>query len=114
MLSTREVFGYKKVRIGNKGDGGYILLNDLKNIKIGYSFGISREIGKLIKGESSGTPGYMAPEVMCGKPHSIDSDYYCLGMMAYEFMKGVRPFLCRSNAELKKKAMESDIVINKL
>ena len=44
LLSTREVFGYKKVRIGNKGDGGYILLNDLKNTKIGYSFGISREI----------------------------------------------------------------------
>ena len=84
---------------------GYVKITD---------FGISREIGKLIKGESSGTPGYMAPEVMCGKPHSIDSDYYCLGMMAYEFMKGVRPFLCRSNAELKKKAMESDIVINKL
>jgi hypothetical protein len=37
LLSTREVFGYKKVRIGNKGDGGYILLNDLKNIKIGYT-----------------------------------------------------------------------------
>ena len=44
LLSTKEVLGYKKVRIGNKGDGGYILLNDLKNIKIGYSFGISREI----------------------------------------------------------------------
>ena len=71
-------------------------------------------IGKLIKGESSGTPGYMAPEVMCGKSHSIDSDYYCLGIMAYEFMKGVRPFMCKSNAELKKKVMESDVVINKL
>ena len=56
----------------------------------------------------------MAPEVMCGKSHSIDSDYYCLGMMAYEFMKGVRPFICKSNAELKKKVMENDIVINKL
>ena len=84
---------------------GYVKITD---------FGISREIGKLIKGESSGTPGYMAPEVMCGKSHSIDSDYYCLGIMAYEFMKGVRPFMCKSNAELKKKVMESDVVINKL
>jgi serine/threonine protein kinase len=84
---------------------GYVKITD---------FGISREIGKIIKGESSGTPGYMAPEVMCGKSHSIDSDYYCLGMMAYEFMKGVRPFICKSNAELKKKVMENDIVINKL
>ena len=35
-LSTKEVLGYKKIRIGQKSDGGYILLNDLKNIKIGY------------------------------------------------------------------------------
>ena len=84
---------------------GYVKITD---------FGISREMDKLIKGESSGTPGYMAPEVMCGKSHSIDSDYYCLGIMAYEFMKGIRPFMCKSNAELKKKVMESDVVINKL
>jgi hypothetical protein len=44
MLSIKEVLGYNKIRIGNNNDGGYILLNDLKNIKIGYSFGISREI----------------------------------------------------------------------
>ena len=86
--------------------------------KMGYvkitDFGISREIDKLIPGESSGTPGYMAPEIMCGKKHSIDCDYYCLGIMAYEFMKGVRPYICRSNAELKKRIMETQIVINKL
>ena len=52
----------------------------------------------------------MAPEVMCGKPHNIDSDYYCLGMMAYEFMKGVRPFICKSNLELKKKVMENGMI----
>ena len=44
LLSIKEVLGYKKIRIGNKFDGGYILLNDFKNIKIGYSFGISRKI----------------------------------------------------------------------
>ena len=44
LLYIKEVKGYKKIRIGNKRDGGYILLNDFKNIKIGYSFGISREI----------------------------------------------------------------------
>ena len=84
---------------------GYVKITD---------FGISRHMDKLINGESSGTPGYMAPEVMCGKSHSIDSDYYCMGIMAYEFMKGIRPFLCRTNAELKKKILETQIVINKL
>ena len=84
---------------------GYVKITD---------FGISREMNKMIKGESSGTPGYMAPEVMCGKPHSIDSDYYCLGIMTFEFMKGVRPFLCKSNSELKKRVMETNMVVNKL
>ena len=37
LLSIKEVLGYKKIRIGKKKDGGYILLNDLKNIKIGYT-----------------------------------------------------------------------------
>ena len=83
---------------------GYVKITD---------FGISREMDKLIPGESSGTPGYMAPEIMCGKKHSIDCDYYCLGIMAYEFMKGVRPYICRSNAELKKRIMETQIVVNK-
>lgn len=44
MLSIKEVLGYKKIRVGRNFDGGYILLNDLKNIKFGYSFGISREL----------------------------------------------------------------------
>ena len=44
LLSTMEVIGYNKIRIGSKADGGYIFLNDLKNIKIAYSFGIASEI----------------------------------------------------------------------
>ena len=86
-------------------ENGYVKITD---------FGISRKMDNMIKGESSGTPGYMAPEVMCGKPHSIDSDYYCLGIMAFEFMKGVRPFICKSNMELKNKVMKTNMVVNKL
>ena len=44
LLSSMEVLGYNKIRIGKKNDGGYILLDDFKNIKIAYSFGISSEI----------------------------------------------------------------------
>lgn len=41
---SHEIVGHKKIRIGRKADGGYIFLDDFKNIKIAYSFGISREI----------------------------------------------------------------------
>ena len=39
-----KVLGYQKIRIGRKSDGGYVILNDFKDIQIAYSFGISREI----------------------------------------------------------------------
>ena len=44
ILYSMNVVGHQKIRIGRKADGGYILLDDLNNIKIAYSFGISREI----------------------------------------------------------------------
>lgn len=46
--------------------------------------------------ETSGTPGYMAPEVMCAQNHTIAVDYFALGVMTYEFMMGkVRLDLCK-------------------
>ena len=44
LLKPQDVFGKKKIRIGKKGDGGYVLLNDFNNIKIAYSFGICNEV----------------------------------------------------------------------
>ena len=38
--------------------------------------------------DTSGTPGYMAPEVMCRQNHGVAVDYYALGVMAYECMIG--------------------------
>ena len=36
--------------------------------------------------DTSGTPGYMAPEVMCRQNHGIAADYFALGVIAYECM----------------------------
>ena len=40
-LCPKEVIGKTKIIYGQYGDGGYVLLDDLKDIKIAYSFGIS-------------------------------------------------------------------------
>ena len=44
MLCPKEVVGKKKILAGVYGDGGYVILDDLTNIKIAYSFGISNII----------------------------------------------------------------------
>ena len=44
LIVPKNVIGKKKVLIGEKRNGGYVLLDDFKNIKIAYSFGISDNI----------------------------------------------------------------------
>ena len=39
-----------------------------------------------------GTPGYLAPEVLRGRPFDRRADQYALGITAYEFLAGARPF----------------------
>lgn len=39
--------------------------------------------------ETSGTPGYMAPEVICRMNHSYEADYFALGVIVYELIFGV-------------------------
>lgn len=58
-------------------------------------FAIDRDI--------SGTPGYMAPELMCGELSTQASDQFALGVVLYETLTGVHPFAregAASNAAL--------------
>ena len=44
LLAPKKVVGKKRILIGKKGDGSYVLLQDFNKIKIAYSFGISNNI----------------------------------------------------------------------
>ena len=44
LILPKKVIGKKRILIGEKVDGCYVLLDDLKDIKIAYSFGISDNI----------------------------------------------------------------------
>jgi serine/threonine protein kinase len=54
--------------------------------------GISRLWSPDNSNDTSGTPGYMAPEVMCKQNHGVVVDYFALGVLLYEFMFGKRPY----------------------
>ena len=66
-------------------ENGYLKLTD---------FGIAREWVPDLdnSNETSGTPGYMAPEVMCKNNHGIAADYFAVGVIAWECMLGRRPY----------------------
>ncbi|HQQ78593.1 MAG TPA: serine/threonine-protein kinase [Thermoanaerobaculia bacterium] len=54
-------------------------------------------------GEISGTPAYMAPEQLAGKPASVRSDLYALGLVLYEIATGRRAFDAPTLAEMRRK-----------
>lgn len=51
-------------------------------------FGIARIWRPDNAQDTSGTPGYMAPEVMCRQNHGVSVDYFAVGVMAFECMFG--------------------------
>jgi serine/threonine protein kinase len=65
-----------------------------KHIKI-TDFGIARimeEPGITVDGQVFGTPSYMSPEQITGKPLDARTDIFSLGVMLYEMLTGKKPF----------------------
>jgi serine/threonine protein kinase len=60
--------------------------------KAGYAritdLGIARYWKSENSSETSGTPGYMAPEVLLRQNHSFSTDFYAVGIIAYEMLVG--------------------------
>ncbi len=44
-------------------------------------------------GMAMGSPSYIAPERLLGHPHDARSDLYAVGVILYEMIAGLRPFL---------------------
>lgn len=54
-------------------------------------FGLAA-IGEQMEGPTSGTLLYMAPELLLGRPATVASDLYAVGVLAYELFAGWHPF----------------------
>lgn len=79
--------------------GGYLNLTD---------FGIAEFWSKDVDNHEvvSGTPGYMAPEVMLNRNHGLAADYFAVGVIAYECMTGKRPYRGKNKNAIRDKILE--------
>jgi Protein kinase domain len=70
-----------------------IMIDAQGNVKI-MDFGIARsmEIATGLTGSMVGTPAYMAPEQVGGKPVDYRTDVYSLGLILYEMFTGAQAF----------------------
>lgn len=75
-------------------------------------FGIARIWQPENKHETSGTPGYMAPEVICRLNHTVVADYFALGVIVYEFMLGKRPYLGKTRRDIRDAMLAKQVQVN--
>ena len=76
-------------------------------------FGIAKIFQNINSTETSGTPGYMSPEVIIGHNHNQVVDYFALGVLTHEFMIGKRPHIGKNRKEIKEKIIMSQFIITK-
>ena len=76
-------------------------------------FGIAKYSTNNNSNETSGTPGYMAPEVISGQNHTGSVDYFAVGIITYELMMGKRPYLGKNRKEIREQMMIKQIYIDK-
>jgi serum/glucocorticoid-regulated kinase 2 len=83
-------------------DYGYLHLTD---------FGIARTSETDNSGVTSGTPGYMSPEVICCQSHSTVSDYFALGVILFEITTGNRPYMGNSRKNIREAILAKQVIM---
>ncbi|MCW5808042.1 MAG: protein kinase [Deltaproteobacteria bacterium] len=66
-------------------------------------FGLARlrdDAPLTARGMCIGSPSYLAPERLDGRPHDARADVYAVGVILYEMIAGVRPFVGDSTVEI--------------
>ncbi|MGI9519338.1 MAG: protein kinase domain-containing protein [Pirellulaceae bacterium] len=67
-----------------------------------FGLAIHESVQRRQRGERTGTPGYMSPELVLGETHRLDgrSDLWSVGIVMYEMLTRRRPFSGTTRAEL--------------
>ncbi len=92
------------VMVAKEGEGYRAVITD---------FGLAHNVRESQRktGKSVGTPAYMAPEQIEGKPVSAATDVYALGVVLYELLTGHWPYNAKTPEELQRKKLEEAPVL---
>uniref|UniRef100_A0A3Q3T322 Calcium/calmodulin-dependent protein kinase IGa n=1 Tax=Mastacembelus armatus TaxID=205130 RepID=A0A3Q3T322_9TELE len=83
--------------------------NTDENAKIMVSdFGLSKTLEHGVMSTACGTPGYVAPEVLAGKPYSKAVDCWSIGVISYVLLCGYPPFFEENETLLFSKIMKAE------
>jgi serine/threonine protein kinase len=88
-----------------------IMVDANGNVKI-MDFGIARSMEAVTRmtGSMVGTPQYMAPEQVAGKPVDYRTDIYSLGLILYEMFTGSPAFSADNPVAVALKQMQAEAV----
>jgi hypothetical protein len=86
-----------------------VMVDSHDSVKI-MDFGIARSMDAATRltGSLAGTPAYMAPEQVAGKPVDYRTDIYSLGLMLYEMFTGQPAFRAENSVAVALKQMRED------
>ena len=76
-------------------------------------FGLARPWVEQNAQDTSGSPGYCAPEIMYRCNHSFTSDIFGLGVIAHEIMLHKRPYPARDRLSYKEQLDREQVVLKK-
>ncbi len=88
-----------------------LMLSEAGMIKIGdmgLARGLEEKVGPEEETSVIGTPHYIAPEQVLGRPADFRSDIYSLGATAYRMLSGITPFNAPSVRDLVNKKVRED------